>query len=96
MAKRFKLRAGVVPVTICGETVLVAGREARGKCPYTMHLAEPSVFYFGLMNKGLSDKEMVAEVVAHYSFEMEHAEKEVVDFIQMLEGYGYLISEDCE
>lgn len=96
MAKRFKLRAGVVPVTICGETVLVAGREARGKCPYTMHLVEPSVFYFDLMNKGLSDKEMVAEVAAHCGFEMERAEKEVIDFIQMLDGYDYLISEECE
>ena len=96
MAKRYRLRTGVVSVTVCGETILVAGREARGKCPYTLHLSEASAYNMSLMEKGLSDSEMTAEAVAHYNIDAEAASKIIHEFIAMLSGYGYLVAEDCE
>ena len=96
MAKRFKLRAGIVPVTVCGETILVTGREARGKCPYTLHLAEASAYYLSLIEKGMSDDEMIAEAAAHYNLDAASATEKINGFIAMLDGYGYLVPEDCK
>ena len=94
MAKKFELRAGVFPVTVCGETILIAGSEARGKCPYTMHLSEAYAYYLSLMLKGLSDEEMCAEIAVHYGIEAQEAEQKLGEFIAMLNEYGYFVPED--
>ena len=96
MANILKLRAGIIPVTVCGETILVAGREVRGKCPYTLHLSELSAYCFSLMTKGLNCAEMADEVSAHCNIDAESAAGKVNEFIGMLKTYHYLILEDGE
>lgn len=95
MAKKFILRAGVVPVTVCGETILITGSEARGKCPYTLHLSETSAYYLSLLEKGLSDAEMTEESAVYYGLDAEEAAEKISEFLGMLDEYGYLIPEDC-
>lgn len=96
MANDFKLREGVIPVQVCGETILVAGREVRGECPYTLHLGEVSAYCFSLMTKGLGTAEMAENVSAHYGMDTESAEAKVTEFINMLNTYDYFAPEDGE
>lgn len=96
MANNLKLRAGIIPVTVCGETILVAGREVRGKCPYTLHLSELSAYCFTLLTKGLDSAEMTDAVSAHCNIDAESAAGKINEFIGMLKTYDYLVSEDGE
>lgn len=95
MEKKYRLRDGVVLTTVCGETLLVATREARGKCPNTLHLDDGAVFMFSLLENTLSENKMIAEISAHFHVTEKCAKTNIDAFIKQLTDCGCIVAEDC-
>lgn len=94
MAQKYQIRPGIVSVTVCGENILVATWEARGKCPYTAHFNEVSAYLFSLIEQGLDQEQMIAAAAGHYALDSNIMCPKVVNYINELIKYGYLIPED--
>ena len=94
MANKYNIRPGLVPVTVCEEMLLVTTREARGKCPYTVHFNESSAYLFSLLEKGLDEDEMTCETAKAFGVTEEFARTQIKGFIQQLLDFGYVIPEE--
>lgn len=96
MAKKYRLRDGIVRTTVCGETLLIATRAIREICPNSVHLEPPAVFFLELVLTGMEEKSMIEEVAAHFNVSEECAKKNLNDFIAQLENFGCIVAENCE
>lgn len=90
----YKIRPGVVRTAVCGEQLLVATRQARGKCPYVQMLNSTGLFYWELLEKGLDYDAMLQEALAYYAADRETLAFGLTNFLEMLQKRGYLITED--
>lgn len=95
MAKKYKLRDGIVQTTVCGETLLVATRQLRGECPYTLHLDESAVYLLSLLESGTDEHEMIAEISTHFCVGENCAAENLKNFVDVMEGYGCIVAEEC-
>ncbi len=94
MANKYNIRSGIVPVTVCGEMILVTTRAARGKCPYTVHFNESSAYLFSLLEKGLDEDEMTCQTARDFGVTEEFARKQIKGFIDQLIELGYVTAEE--
>lgn len=96
MGKRYKLRKGIVKTTVCGETLLVATREIRGTCPYTLHLDSAAIYLLALVESESDESRMIADITEHFGVTEEIALKNLTCFIDQMEAYGCIVPEDGE
>ncbi len=90
MGVNYKITSGVTGVNICGETLLVATGEARGRVPYARTINETASFLWNLLEKGADDGKMISALTNEYEIDSSTAEQAVTSFIEMLKRSGYI------
>lgn len=96
MAKKYKLRKGIVMTAVCGEALLVATAEVREECPFTVNLTEPSVYLLSLLEAELSDEERAAKVAERFGVSEERALSEMAAFVDKMQNDYRVIVEDLK
>lgn len=92
----FRQQKGVVLTQVCGEYLLVATREAFGKCPYVNRIGSAEVDYWMLMSEGKSPREMVIFFVDKYNISYKEAIR-ILDYAtEKFVKHGYLVEEIVE
>lgn len=90
MAVKHKITNGVTGVNICGETLLVATGDARGRVPYARTINETASFLWNLLEKGADDDEMTSALMREYEIDSSTADQAVTSFIEMLKKSHYI------
>lgn len=84
----------VVLVTVCGENILVASGDAKGKLPYVQKLNDTGAFIWKLLEKGLPANEIVFELHNNYDITEEVATRSFNSFFLTLMKNGYVSLKD--
>lgn len=90
-----KIRPGVVLAQVCGESLLVATRPARGFCPYVKQLNSTGAFFWTLLEQGLNPEEMAQAALEEYKVPVERLRPGLARFLEDLRRNGYLIQEEA-
>lgn len=85
---------GVVLTEVCGEYLLVATKEARGKVPYAKGMNDSGAYFWNLFSKRLNFAQIVEQTVLDHNLTKEEVEPMVRQFMDALAGMGYLIWEE--
>ena len=92
----YRIRPGVVLAEVCGEYLLLATMEAGQHCPYVYQINETAAFFWKLLERGLEEDKMVAEIAAEYETPNEVVRSDLRQFLEILREKGYLFSkEEC-
>lgn len=86
----YKLLPGVILVTVCDESMLVATGEARGRVPYTNGINAAGVYFWRMMEAGLDVDELLRRTAEECRVSPEDARAAFLRFARMLESAGYL------
>lgn len=90
---RYKLLPGVVLTEVCGESMLIATRPARGKCDYVRHLNPSAAFFWKLLEQHADTEEMLRAAQEAYGVEEQVLRTDLQRFLESLEKQGYLTPE---
>ena len=93
---KYKLLDGVVYTRVCNRNILVACRSAWGKCPYTKRLSALRGAFWQGLSLGMSEDEIVSELLLKTHIKKEILEKKLAEFVQTMSEEGYLIAEETE
>lgn len=85
-----KLIDGVILVSVCGEYLLVATKEARGKVSYVQRISEDYVFYWELVQKETEYEDSIRQICDRFDIPAEQAEANMMMFLRQLHEMGYL------
>lgn len=91
---KYKLLEGVVYTRVCNQNILVACRSAWGKCPYTKRLSALRGAFWQGLNMGMSEEEIVSELLLKTNIRKEIIERKLSDFIGIMTEEGYLTAEE--
>lgn len=94
--KQIKIRPGVVLISVCGEHILVATKEARAVVPYVRQINSAGGFYWKLLEEGNDPQEMIRRAAVQYQIPGKQAAAMVMGFLQKLHQAGYITIEDAE
>lgn len=94
--KQIKTIPGVVLVSVCGEYILVATREARQKVPYVQQINGAAAFYWERLQKGIEPGEIVRQAALKYHMSDRKAAGAVVDCLKKLQQRGYITIKNTE
>jgi hypothetical protein len=88
---KYQIRKGVVMEQVCGVYLLISSEEACPPCPYFRPANETMAFYWELLEKGYTEKQLLQAAIEEFD-----APEEVLraDLHQLLESFvrlGYLI-----
>ena len=92
--KQVKISPGVVLVSVCGEYILVATREAREKVPYVQQINSAAAFYWEQLQKGLEPQDIARQAASKYHMSGRQAAGAVIDCLKKLHQRGYITIED--
>lgn len=84
------IQPGVILVKVCGEHLLVATREARGKCPYVKQLNATGAYFWTLLAQNMTLGEMTQAAAQRYGAPPERIRPGLEKFLADLEKSGYL------
>lgn len=90
----YRIRPGVVCSVVCGESILVATRPARGKCPYVNQLNATGAYFWSLLEQGQDTEQMIESAVQYYRISSERLRNDLLRFLQNMHERGYLLTED--
>ncbi len=91
---KYSCRPGIVLSKICGVWLLIPTREASEHCPGILHLTLPSVFVWGMLEKGKSERDM-CKALSILMHKDEDAMQDVLhSIIQSFLKKGALIASD--
>lgn len=93
--KQIKILPGVVLVSVCGEHILVATREARKKVPYVQQINSAAAFYWKLLQEGVALDEIARQAACEYRMSNRQAAGAVIDCLKKMQQRGYLMIEDA-
>lgn len=82
---------GIVLATVCGENLLIATREARGKTPNVKILNQTGAYFWKCFEQQRELSEIIAQASEHYNISVEDVEFAIKNFVSALEKDGYLI-----
>ena len=94
--KVYRRRPGVELLTICGEYLLVATKEARESCPYVTQINQLAAEYWQLMEDACTTPELVGRIMKQTSKEMKDVLLPVLAFTGKMSKAGYLLVEDIQ
>ena len=92
----FKQQQGVVLTQVCGEYLLVATREAFGKCPYVNRIGEFESTYWKLMSEKKSPGEIMHLFMEKYDLDMNSAVHILSYATDKFTKAGYFVQEITE
>ncbi len=81
----------IVLTEVCGESLLIATGNARGKVPYVLSLNETAVFIWRLLEKGTDSEEIKSALCAEYEIDGETACTAYDSFMRQLRTQGYIV-----
>ena len=87
---KYKLQEGIVKEVICGQTVLIATKEAREHCPYLTQLNDSSAYIWDLLELGRSTEEMLADIVRDYQISEAEAREALIALVNDLEAQNFI------
>lgn len=89
-----KIRSGIVLAKICDEYLLISSKFAREFCPSVMQINETAAYIWKMLEKGMSDEEMLQSITAEYEVSDEQ-EIEVMlnEYLQIMADKGYFQEE---
>lgn len=82
---------GIVLATVCGENLLIATREARGKTANVKILNQTGAYFWKCFEQHRELNEIIAQASADYHISVEQVESAIEGFVSTLEKDGYLI-----
>ena len=92
---RYRLESGVVLEKVAGHDLLITyGEPGRDRMPYVLQVNETGAFFWRLLEKGESPEGMVRLAAAEYDAPEDRIRQSVRQFIEELEGFGYLTAEE--
>lgn len=83
--------SGVVLSEVCGENLLIATGDARGKVPYVLSLNETATFIWKLLEKGADGEEIKAALCREYEIDEKTACAAHDSFMHKLLAQGYIV-----
>ena len=93
--ERYKAKPGVVLVTVCGESLLVATKALWNLCPFMTSLNESSAFLWTRLLEGATEEELLAAVSEEYEVEDPAAlRKGIRDFLKKMQDIQVLQSQE--
>ncbi len=93
--ERYKARPGLVLVTVCGESLLVATKALWNLCPFMTSLNESSAFLWTRLQEGATEEELLAAVAEEYEVEDPAAlRKGIRDFLKKMQDIQVLQSQE--
>ena len=93
--ERYKARSGLVLVTVCGESLLVATKALWNLCPFMTSLNESSAFLWTRLQEGATEEELLAAVAEEYEVEDPAAlRKGIRDFLKKMQDIQVLQSQE--
>ena len=90
----YKVRPGIVLISVCDEHILVATREAREYCPYVQQINAAAAYYWKLLEDGIEKKVILEKASEHFSMSKINVLINLNTFMDKLADAGYLIKED--
>ncbi|MDD7651244.1 MAG: PqqD family protein [Candidatus Faecousia sp.] len=93
---KHNIQPGVVLVQVCGESMLVATRLARGKCPYVKQMNPTGAFFWSLLEQGMDAEEMILAASEAYGVPPERVRPGLMQFLEELRKNGYLLEEGAQ
>ena len=94
--KQYKRRPGVVLLTIDGEHLLVATKEAREHCPYVTQINDAAADCWRLMEK--SPNPSLPDLIKHFGKDSGDRDPaafmQMMTFINKMKKAGYLLEEE--
>lgn len=90
---KYNILPGIVKAQVCGETLLVAAGEARGKAPYVRNLNETAAFIWDMLEQDADDAAIIAALCSQYGIDEATAKLAKDSFIAQLAQEGYMRQE---
>ncbi len=87
----YRVREGIILRNICDEWLLIAVGVASQHCMYVRQVNETLAFYWTLIEKGKSKKEIVQAAMDNFEVSEEQAEQDIENLISQLVKMNYLI-----
>ena len=95
--ERYKARPGLVLVTVCGESLLVATKALWNLCPFMTSLNESSAFLWTRLQEGATEEELFAAVAEEYEVEDPAAVRKLIQgFLKQMRDMHYLQTQEEE
>lgn len=91
---KYSLNPDVVLVTVLDESMLVTVDETRGGIRNMRSVNETGAYFWGLLEKGLSVDEIVAQAMLDYGIAEDVARPALTRFLTDLNSAGYLSLEE--
>ncbi len=89
----YKIRKGAVLEQVGDAFLIITSDEARPPCPYIRQANGTVAFYWHLLEKGLSEEQMLQVAEKEFEAPTEILKSDLQQLMQMLETLGYLIRE---
>lgn len=89
----YLLNKGVIRERICGQDVLLATYSRKRPGSYFI-LNEDSLFLIDSLEEGKDALQIATAVADQYSVDFEEAKDTVLNFLQILKNYGYIITNE--
>ena len=92
--KRYKTRPGVVLTEIAGQHMLVAARELRPLCPYTVQINETAAFCWRILEGGADLDALTAAMMKEYDIaDPAEVRSDLEELLEQLQKCNYLTEE---
>lgn len=91
---KYQIQSGVVLTEVCGEFLLVATAQARGKVAHARGLNRTGAYFWSLLEQGLDSKKIAEQAAAAYQRPMEEVAPVLQGFLDTLEQAHYLRREE--
>lgn len=88
---RYETCPGVMIAAVCGEHMMVAAGEARGRVPYVKTINETGVWFWRQLEAGLDSEEIICAAMDTYGITRQQAQPAYEDFVRILLRDGYLL-----
>ena len=91
---KHRIRPGVVLTEVCGEFLLLATMDAARYCPHVYQVNETAAFFWKLLERGCTEEEMIAAVIAEYGVPEALVRRDLQRFFRELQEKGYCLAEE--
>lgn len=90
--KKYKVRADVHLVEICGTYLLISERTARKECSYVREISESAAFFWELLAEGRNFREIIEESLKYYEItDTEELYDDLEELVRVLRELQYIV-----
>lgn len=88
---KYQIRKGVVMEQVCGEYLLISSEEACPPCPYLRPANETMAFYWEMLEKGYTEKQLLQAAIEEFDAPVEVLQSDLHQLLERFVTLGYLI-----